>query len=87
MLLYDAIHKTYKDFTNVYPYRMDGESGVLIETDRKLEKGQVIIIKDIKEYAIIVDSTWEENGQTYFSNKTAQDLIVRARIPGKLRSY
>ncbi|NRG48074.1 hypothetical protein HRF87_25625 [Bacillus sp. CRN 9] len=87
MLLYDSIHKTFKDFESVYRYRMNGENGTLIETDRKLEKGQVIIIKDIKEYAIIVDSIWEENGQTYFSHKTAQDLIVRARIPGKLRSY
>ncbi|PAD21322.1 hypothetical protein CHH64_09290 [Terribacillus saccharophilus] len=58
MLLYHTIHKIYEDFENVYRYRMNGINGALIETDRKLEKGQVIIIKDINDYAIVVDCNW-----------------------------
>lgn len=86
LLIYHAIRKNFADFEEVYQYRMDSESGTLIETDKELKEGQVIIIKDINEYAIIVDEVWEENGERYFTHVTAEDLVVRARVPGAIRS-
>lgn len=87
LLLYHEIHKTFDDFEEVYHYRMNGEGGTLIETDKELKQGQVIIIKDINEYAIIVDKIWEVDGQRYFTHISAEDLIVRARVPGQIRSF
>ncbi|WP_368901921.1 hypothetical protein [Oceanobacillus oncorhynchi] len=86
MLIYHAIRKTFADFEEVYRYRMDGKDGTLIETDKKLKEGQVIIIKDINEYAIIVDEVWEGNGERYFTHVSAEDFVVRARVPGSIRS-
>ncbi len=86
LLLYDAIHKTFDDFKEVFRFRMNGETGTLIETDKELKQGQVIILKDINEYAIIVDKIWEENGQWYFTHFSAEDLVVRARVPGAIRT-
>ncbi|WP_077318175.1 hypothetical protein [Virgibacillus proomii] len=85
MLLYHEIHKTFDDFEEVFRYRMDRDDGTLIETDKELQKGQVIIIKDINEYAIIVEDVWEEYGQRYFSHVSAEDLIVRARVRNQVR--
>lgn len=79
MLLYHPIRKTYNDFEKVYQYRIDGEDGELIETDKELMSGQIIILKGISEYAIIVKKVWEENGQRYFSHDTAEAVIVRGR--------
>jgi|SRR5699024_2367026 len=81
MLLYHAVRKTYDDFEEVYQYRMDEEDGTLIETDRELKKGQIIILKGISEFAIIVEEVWEENGKRCFSHITAKELIVRGRLP------
>lgn len=87
LLLYHGLHKTFADFENVYRYRLDWSDGIIIETDKELEKGQVIIIKDVNEYAILVDDIWEgTNGEMIFSYRTAEDVIVRARFPGELRS-
>lgn len=86
LLLYHAIRKTFEDFEDVYCYRMNGADGTKIETDKKLKRGQVIIIKDINDYAIIVEEIWEENGQMIFSHRTAEELVVRARVPGSIRS-
>ncbi|RIW27622.1 hypothetical protein D3H55_22805 [Bacillus salacetis] len=83
MLLYHPLRKTYDDLAFVFQYRFDGEHGTLIETDRELFAGQIVILKDISEYAIIVDKVWEENGEKYFSHKSAENVIVRARVPKK----
>jgi adenine-specific DNA methylase len=81
VLLYHAIHKTYDDFDEVYRYRMGGKGGTLIETDKELKQGQVIILSDINDYAIIVDKVWEENDQKYFTYISAERVVVRARVP------
>ncbi|USK60386.1 hypothetical protein [Peribacillus asahii] len=81
MLLYHAIRKTFDDFEEVYQYRFDGEKGPLIETDKELKSGQIIILKDVNEYAIIVEKVWEKNGQKYFSHDTAEEIVVRGRVP------
>jgi adenine-specific DNA methylase len=60
---------------------MDEEDGTFIETDKELKEGQVIILKDINEYAIIMEKVWEENGQKCFTHVSAKDLIARARTP------
>jgi len=39
LLLYHEIHKTFDDFEEVYQYRMNGEGGTLIETDKELKQG------------------------------------------------
>ncbi|MEC1903505.1 hypothetical protein [Bacillus atrophaeus] len=81
MLLYHAIRKTYDDFEEVHQYYLEGLDGTLIETDKVLKPGLVIILKDINEYAITVKSIWNENGQKCFSHESAEEQIVRARIP------
>lgn len=81
MLLYHAIRKTYDDFDEVYQYRFDGANGALIETDKELKPGQIIILKYISEYAIIVEKVWEMNGKKYFSHNTADEIVVRGRVP------
>jgi len=86
LLLYHAIRKTFDDFEDVYCYRMNEADGTKIETDKELERGQVIILKHISDYAIIVEEIWEESGQKIFTHRTAEELVVRARVPGSLRS-
>jgi hypothetical protein len=54
LLLYHLIRKTFDDFEKGYRYRIDGEDGELIDTDKELKPGQIIILKGISEYAIIV---------------------------------
>jgi hypothetical protein len=81
LLLYHPITKTYNDFQKVYQYQFDGEGGKLVETDKELKPGQIIILKDISEYAIIVKKVWEKNGQRFFTHDTAEEIIVRARPP------
>jgi hypothetical protein len=79
LLLYHPIHKTYNEFEEVYQYQFDGEGGELIETDKELKPGHVIILKGISEYAIIVRKVWEEKGLHYFTHDTAEAVIVRGR--------
>ncbi|MCH1627237.1 hypothetical protein [Fredinandcohnia quinoae] len=81
MLLFHPLRKTYDDFEEVYQYRMDAVDGTLIETDKELQVNQVIILKDISDYGIIVERVWEEDGQMCFTHVSAKDLIVRARTP------
>lgn len=81
MLLYHAIRKTYDDFEEVYSYRLDKVDGTKIETDKELKKGQIIILKDLSEFAIIVEEIWAEAGVKCFSYKSAESVIVRARVP------
>lgn len=80
MLLYHPINKTYDDFDEVYRYHLYGPSGLIIETDKKLIEGQVIILKDIREYAIVVDKIWEQLGELYFTHYSAEEIVVRARV-------
>jgi hypothetical protein len=81
LLLYHPITKTYNDFEKVYQYQFDGEGGMLIETDKELKPGQIIILKGISEYAIVVKKVWEKNGQRFFTHDTAEGTVVRARTP------
>ncbi|MFD1349492.1 hypothetical protein [Oceanobacillus caeni] len=81
MLLYHPIRKTYDDFDEIYRYRMDEENGTLIETDIELQKGMILILSGISEYAIIIEEVWEGNGQKYFSHKSAKEIVVRGRLP------
>jgi hypothetical protein len=81
LLLYHPITKTYNHFKNVYQYQFDGDYGELIETDKKLRQGQIIILKGISEFAIIVEKVWEENGKHFFTHSSAEEVIVRARSP------
>lgn len=80
MLLYHPIRKTYDDFEEVYRYRFV-ENGSLIETDKELNQGKIVILKDISDYAIIITKVWEEDGEKYFSHDSANKVVVRARIP------
>jgi hypothetical protein len=45
LILYHAIRKTYDDFEEVFQYRFDGENGTLLEADKELKPGQIIIIR------------------------------------------
>lgn len=81
MLLYHAIRKTFDDFEEIYKYRFDGENGSLIETDKELKPGQIIILKSISDYAIIVTEVWEKNGQKFFAHVSAEEVVVRGRLP------
>lgn len=81
MLLFHPLRKTYDDFEEVYQYRMDEENGTLIETDKELKPGMVMILSSISDYAILVSEVWEENGQRCFSHISAENIIVRARTP------
>jgi hypothetical protein len=83
LLLYHAIYKTYDDFEEVFQYRFDDENGTLIETDKELKSGQIMIIKDISEYAIIIEEVLGKNGQKYFSHDTAEKVVFQARTPSK----
>lgn len=60
------------------------KDGTLIETDKELKPGQVVIIHHVSDYAIRVDEVWEDNGQKIFSYRPAEQLIVRVRVPGPL---
>lgn len=81
MLLYHPIRKTYADFEKVYRYRFDDKNGTMIETDKELESGQIVILRDISEYAIVITKVWEEDGKKYFLHDSAEKLVVRARKP------
>lgn len=81
MLLYHPISKTYNDFEEVHEYRFDDINGSLIETDKELHSGSVLIIRGISDHAIVIKETWEENGIKYFSHESAEEIIVRGRLP------
>lgn len=68
LLLYHAIRKTYEDFEDVYCYRMNEADGTKIETDKELERGQVIILKHISDYA---------RGGRVFINCTKKEYIQK----------
>lgn len=79
LLLYHSIRKTYDDFEEVHQYRFDNIIGSLIETDKELVSGSIVIIKDISEFAIVIKEVWEANGKRYFSHDSAENIVVRAR--------
>ncbi|MEK5233843.1 hypothetical protein MHB42_19295 [Lysinibacillus sp. FSL K6-0232] len=81
MLLYHALRKTFDDFDEVYEYHFDDSSGTYIETDKELQVNQVVFLRDINDYAIIITAVWEQDGKRYFSHKTAENVVVRARTP------
>jgi hypothetical protein len=81
LLLYHAIRKTFDDFDEVYQYRFDGKGGEMIETDKELKPGSVVILKGINDYAILITKVWEEGGEKYFSHDSAEEVVVRARLP------
>lgn len=81
MLLYHPTRKTYDDFDEVYTYIFHGEFGstTKIETDKELKEGQIVILRDIADYAIIVERIWEENGEKHFTHDTAERIVARGR--------
>lgn len=81
MLLYHPLRKTYDDFDQVYHYTMIGDNGshYKMETDKELKVGQIIILKHISDYAIVVTDIWEVNGEKFFNQNTAEEVIVRGR--------
>ena len=81
MLIYHAIRKTFADFEEVYEYYFNDNSETLIETDKELKPGQVVILRDINDYAIVITDVWEKGGKRYFSHDTAEEIVVRARLP------
>jgi hypothetical protein len=81
MLLYHPISKTYDDFNEVHQYRFDDMNGSLIETDKELIPGSIVVIKGVADYAIIIKMIWEEDGKKYFSHDSAEEIVVRARMP------
>lgn len=83
MLLYHPIRKTYDDFDKIFEYWFDGKDGTMIETDKELKPGQIVVLKDISEFAIIITKVWEEDGEKYFLHDSAEEIVVRARKPRK----
>lgn len=81
MLLNHAIHKTFDDFEQVYEYHFDDKNGTLIETDKELKPGQVVILRDVNDYAIIIETVWEKDGKQFFPYDTAEKFVVRGRLP------
>lgn len=81
MLLYHPLRKSFDDFEEVYKYYFDDKSGEFIETDKELQENKIVFLRDISDYAIIITSVWEENGKWYFSHDTAEEVVVRARLP------
>lgn len=82
MLLFHPISKTFEQFTEVYDYYF--EEGSMIETDKELMPGQIVILKGISEYAIVVKKVREEGGRKCFSHDSAEKVVVRARMPRKI---
>lgn len=81
LLLYHALQKTFADFDEVYQYRFDGKGGEMIETDKELKPGSVVILKGISDYAIIITKVWEVDGRKYFTHDSAEEIVVRGRTP------
>lgn len=80
MLLYHPLRKTYDEFEG-FEYHFDDSAGTPIETDKEISPGNVVILRDIADYAIIVTDVWEKDGKRYFSHKSAENIVVRARTP------
>jgi nitrogen regulatory protein PII-like uncharacterized protein len=82
VLLYHPTQKTFNDFDQIYEYILHGENGTTykIETDKELREGQVIILHDISDYAIVVTKIWEEDGAKHFAHDTAEQIVVRGRF-------
>lgn len=81
MLLYHPISKTYNEFEEVCKYHFDDINGSLIETDKELVPGSIVILKDISEFAIIIKDVWEVDGEKCFTHDSAKEIIVRGRLP------
>ncbi|WP_071396625.1 hypothetical protein [Bacillus tuaregi] len=79
MLLYHPIRKTYDDFDEIFEYWFDGKDGSSIETDKELSPGNVVILRGLADYAIIITDVWEEDGKRCFSHDSAEKIVVRAR--------
>lgn len=85
MLRDHVIRRTFDEFEEVYQYHLI--NGTLIETNKELKEGQIIFISDVSDYVITVKSVWDEYSKRYFTYDTAEDSIVRARIPRKEKGY
>jgi hypothetical protein len=80
LLLFHPIQKTFDDFDEIYRYRFDDKDGEMIESDRELIPGIVLILRVMTcDYAIVIKEVWEENGEKYFTHDSAKDIVVRGR--------
>lgn len=57
------------------------KQGVEIRTDKELKTGDVLIVKHIRIYALIVDEVWEENGIRHSTIKDAEGIVACGETP------